>query len=256
MQCDEIRRWISPHLDSELDPHTNFEIAQHLDGCAACRQAFEAERQLETSVAASLSSDPQTEAAWDQAVHRAIAGSRSRPRRWQLAVAAVALFVGLVGGWRGWTMARQDLVRTALRNHQEYLANRMTLDVQSGAPQTAEAFFVNKLPFPVRCPRNLTDQGIRLIGARLCHLNHVPVAYILYHVDSRPISVFLLDADSLGQFRQAAETLGHPDAPRGYRVGRSVIVTARSALGVICAVGEVPQATLERIVDSYASEST
>jgi len=152
-------------------------------------------------------------------------------------------------------MARQDFVRSALRNHQEYLANRMTLDVQSSSPEAAEAFFVNKLPFPVRCPRHLGDQGIRLIGARLCHLKQVPVAYLLYHVDSRPISVFLLDTDDLGQFRQAA-ALGPPDSPRGYRFGRSGVVTVRSAHGVVCAVGEVPQAALERIVASYASERT
>jgi len=131
----------------------------------------------------------------------------------------------------------------------------MTLDVQSSSPEAAEAFFVNKLPFPVRCPRHLGDQGIRLIGARLCHLKQVPVAYLLYHVDSRPISVFLLDTDDLGQFWQAA-ALGPPDSPQGYRFGRSGVVTVRSAHGVVCAVGEVPQAALERIVASYAFERT
>jgi anti-sigma factor RsiW len=255
MSCDEIRRWISPYLDSELDSHTNFEIAQHLEACAACRQVFEAERQLEASVAASLTTDPHAQAAWDRAVGRALSGGAVKPRRWQLAVAAAALLVGLVGGWRGWVVAHQDLVRAAFHNHQTYLANRMTLDVQSSSPEAAEAFFVNKLLFPVRCPRNLGDQGIRLIGARLCHLKQVPVAYLLYHVDSRPISVFLLDADDLGRFRQAA-ALDPQDSPRGYRLGRSGIVTVRSAHGVVCAVGEVPQAALERIVVSYASGST
>lgn len=254
MRCEEIKRWISPYLDSELDPHTNFEIAQHLEACAACRQVFEAERQLEASVAASLATDPQTQAAWDRAVHHVLAGGILKPRRWQLAVAAATLLLVLVGGWRAVVVARQDLVRAALHNHQTYLANRMTLDVQSSSPEIVEAFFYEKLPFRVQCPRDLTSQGIRLIGARLCHLKRVPVAYLLYHVDNRPVSVFLLDEAGLAQFRQAERMLGTPGAPGRYAESGASVITVRLPRGAICAVGEVPRATLERLVVAHTPE--
>lgn len=256
MGCDEVRRWISPYLDSELDPHTNFEIAQHLESCAECRQAFEAERELETSLAASLIAGPQTQAAWDRAVRHLGARPVWQLRRWQVAVAAAGLAVVLVGGWRAGVVAGQDLVRSAVRNHQQYLANRMALDVQSGSPEIVEAFFHDKLPFRVQCPRDLTHQGIRLIGARLCHLKRVPVAYLLYHVDNRPVSVFLLDEEGLGRFRQEAQRLGRPRAPGRYQLGHATVVTARLAHGAICAVGEeVPRTTLERLVVAHAPES-
>jgi len=255
MSCDEIRRWISPYLDSELDPHTNFEIAQHLESCAECREVFEAECQLETSLAASLAPDPPTQAAWDRAVRRTVAPPVWRSPRWQVAAAALGLLLALAGGWRVGVVARQDLVRSAIRNHQQYLANRMTLDVQSSSPEIIEAFFQEKLPFRVQCPRDLTSQGVRLIGARLCHLKRVPVAYLLYHVENRPVSVFLLDEEGLVQFQQAVRTLGTPSAPGDYQLGRAAVVTARLAQGAICAVGEVPRATLERLVAAHTPEA-
>lgn len=254
MRCDEIRRWISPYLDSELDPHTSFEIAQHLETCVACRQAFEAERRLETSLASSLTPDPGTQAAWDRAVRHVGARPAWRLRRWQAAVAAAGLVLALAGGWRGWLVAHQDLVRSAIRNHQQYLANRMALDVQSSSPEIVEAFFHEKLPFRVQCPRDLTSQGIRLIGARLCHLKRVPVAYLLYHVENRPVSVFLLDEAGLAQFRQAERTLGTPGAPGRYAESGASVITVRLPRGAICAVGEVPRATLERLVVAHTPE--
>lgn len=252
MQCNEVRRWISPYLDSELDPHTSFEIAQHLEACAECRQMFEDERRLETSLASSLTPDSGTQAAWDRAIRHVGAHPAWRLRRWQAAVAVAGLVVALAaGGWRGWIVAQQDLVHSAIRNHQEYLANRIALDVQSGSPEIIEAFFQEKLPFRVRCPRDFASQGVRLIGARLCHLKRVPVAYLLYHVDNRPVSVFLLDEEGLAQFHQAARTLGSPNAPEGVAVSQTSVVTVRLSHGAICAVGEVPRASLERLVVAH-----
>ncbi|MBI2248209.1 MAG: hypothetical protein HYU65_09770, partial [Armatimonadetes bacterium] len=222
--------------------------------CAACREVFEAERRLEAALAAALAPDSQTQAAWDRAVRHTVAPPAWRSPRWQAAVAAAGLALALAGGWRGWIVARQDLVRSAAQNHQQYLANQMTLDVQSSSPEIVEAFFSEKLPFRVQCPRDFANQGIRLIGARLCHLKRVPVAYLLYHVENRPVSVFLLDEEGLVQFQQAVRTLGTPSAPGGYQLGRTAVVTARLAQGAICAVGEVPQTTLKRLVVAHARE--
>jgi len=255
MRCDEIRRWISPYLDSELDPHTNFEIAQHLEVCPECQGVFEAERRLESALSESLKAGADTEVAWDRAIHRMLATPIWGLRRWQVAVAAMGLVLALVGGWRGWVVARQDLVRSAARNHQLYVANRLTLDMQSSSPEIIEAFFSEKLPFRVQCPRDLTSQGIRLIGARLCHLKRVPVAYLLYHVENRPVSVFLLDEEGLAQFQQAAHTLGTPSAPGHYEVSGASVVMMRLPQGAICAVGDVPRATLERLVVAHTQEN-
>jgi len=252
MSCDEIRRWISPYLDSELDPHTNFEIAQHLEACAACRQVFEAERRLEASMAASLVTDPQTQTAWDRAMHRVLVGDVVRPRRWHVAVAAAAVFVLLVGGWRAGVVARQDLIRSAVHNHQTYLANRMSLDVQTSSPQIIETFFEQKLPFPVQCPRTLARQGVQLVGARLCHLKQVPVAYLLYHVDREPVSLFLLDEASLAKFRQPLQA--EVGSMAAFQLGGATVVTARSSRGIICAVGEIPSERLAPLVAAYLAE--
>lgn len=252
MRCEEVRRWISPYLDSEPDPHTNFEIAQHLESCAECRQVFEAERQLEAAVSSSLETDPQTQAAWDRAAHRVLAGGLLRPRRWQVAVATAAGLLLLVGGWRAGVVARQDLVRSAVHNHQTYLANRMSLDVQTSSPQIIETFFEQKLPFPVQCPRTLASQSVQLVGARLCHLKQVPVAYLLYHVDHEPVSVFLLDEASLAKFSQPLEnSVGSMSA---FQLDGATVVAARSSRGVVCAVGRIPRDRIAPLVAAYLAE--
>lgn len=256
MRCEEVRRWISPYLDSEVDPHTNFEIAQHLEVCAGCQQVFEAERQLETALASSLPTDPETQAAWEQAVHHAIPIGVWKPRQWQVAVAAVSLALVVLGGWQGWVIANQDLVRSAVSNHRAYVANRLTLDVPSNTPEAVEAFFAGKLPFSVQCPRDLSQQEIQLVGARLCHLKRVPVAHLLYHVGNQPVSLFLVDEEGLARFRQQASLLGTPGSPRAYRIGSATVVTSQSSDGVICAVGEVPQSMLEQLVLAYARQVT
>lgn len=38
MNCDQVRGWISPMIDGELDPRDEEQIKQHLQGCSACHR--------------------------------------------------------------------------------------------------------------------------------------------------------------------------------------------------------------------------
>ena len=40
MKCHDARKWISPYIDSELDPTKTFELSQHLENCESCKTRF------------------------------------------------------------------------------------------------------------------------------------------------------------------------------------------------------------------------
>ncbi|MFQ5414477.1 MAG: zf-HC2 domain-containing protein [Phycisphaerae bacterium] len=58
MNCKQVRRWLSPYLDSELGPTKTFEISEHLAACDACRWRFERERRVDRAVAERLGEVP------------------------------------------------------------------------------------------------------------------------------------------------------------------------------------------------------
>lgn len=107
MNCQQARKWISPYLDSELDPSTTFEVSQHLERCQACRARFEQEVQAEQLIAERLRDCPQY-IDW-AALHDRVfspGGGRGaifklfRPR-WALAAAACVAF--LIIGFGDWS---------------------------------------------------------------------------------------------------------------------------------------------------------
>jgi hypothetical protein len=106
MNCREVRKWMSPYLDSELGQTKTFEVSEHLRTCARCAARFEAERGVDERMrerlaepAESLPADVWshvtrdiTTPAWLRRLHQA---------RAQLAVAACVIVV-LVGAALVW----------------------------------------------------------------------------------------------------------------------------------------------------------
>jgi anti-sigma factor RsiW len=50
MNCTTVGGWVDALLDGELDPKNAFEVETHLDGCAACKQRYEAKRALSSNM--------------------------------------------------------------------------------------------------------------------------------------------------------------------------------------------------------------
>jgi anti-sigma factor (TIGR02949 family) len=50
MNCAAAGRWIDALLDGELDPKNDAEVREHLEGCAACQQRYEASRVLSANM--------------------------------------------------------------------------------------------------------------------------------------------------------------------------------------------------------------
>ena len=108
MRCPETRKWISPYLDSELDPTKTFEVSQHLESCAPCRARFEKERRADELIGAALRRE-ESFVNWAAIERQILAPARRviqiRPK-WLLAAAAcVAIILIIPGVWPGSTVA-------------------------------------------------------------------------------------------------------------------------------------------------------
>ncbi len=108
MRCQETRKWISPYLDSELDPTKTFEVSQHLESCAPCRARFEKEGRADELIGAALRRE-ESFVDWS-AIERQILTPARRiipiKPKWLLAAAACIAFVLIsLGNWPGSTAA-------------------------------------------------------------------------------------------------------------------------------------------------------
>ncbi len=108
MQCQEARKWISPYLDSELDPTKTFEVSQHLESCTPCRERFEKEGRADGLIGAALRRE-ESFVDWPAIERQILAPVRRvipiRPR-WLLAAAACVAFLLISqGDWLGSTVA-------------------------------------------------------------------------------------------------------------------------------------------------------
>ncbi len=228
MRCEEARRFLGPYLDSELDPTTSFEIARHLESCAACRERFEAERKVERAVAAEVCRpEPGDEALFRRALER---GGRPRRRPWAWAAAGALLALG------AFALLRRDeggLVSSLRKDYRKYQGGGSPLDVVSAEPQSVEGFFREKMGLAVRVPARI--DGMELAGGRRCSLRGVPTAFLIYRERGADVSVFVFNADHLDRFpdagRLAAPVVDEADAVR--------VAALRSDWKVICAAGPV-----------------
>ena len=102
MDCKQVRRLISPYLDSELSRSETFEVCEHLRQCPDCAARFEQERVAEELIRERLLRTRMPEPLWDR-IQRKLTRRGLAPWNryaWTLATAAALLLVALgVGLW-------------------------------------------------------------------------------------------------------------------------------------------------------------
>jgi anti-sigma factor RsiW len=198
MKCEDVRRYVGPYLDSELDPKTSFEIARHLEACPDCKGRVEAEGRLERAVARELAR-PQAgdDALWERALARARA---SRPRRWRRAGLASG---GLAAaGVLAWLLAfgGNGLAADLRKDYWKYARGDSPLELSSADPREVEAFFKDRMGLSVPVP---VPAGWELRGGRKCSLRGIPTAFLLYRLRDRDVTAYVFPGDHLDRFREA-----------------------------------------------------
>ena len=251
MRCSEARHLLPPYLDSELDSRTSFEIARHLEDCAACALRFGAEERFEAALARELSRHRGDEAAvFARALEGALRGAAREPeaaargpRRARAAVAAAAALVAAIAGWQllcgdGGQVGLGELLEAVAADHRHTLdvfaaAPRGTFDLASSRPEEIDGFLRDSIGAPLG-PLAL-DPDWRIEGVRRCSLAGAAVGYVLLFRGEEPVSLLVLPAGAARRFPAAARSAAGRARAFPVEGGHAVLQVGNG--GLRCALG-------------------
>ena len=256
MECKYSEERLSGLLDGELESGESREIEAHLAVCAKCRKLFtdlekidavlkehiprkNAPRHLKEKAVENL----QLEKIQSLLEHRPI-------RRGLLGAGITAAFVSIMGLFLVWRQpAVVDMPQAAIVNHINSLSGGLPVEIRISDPTSIVEWFVGKLSFRVLVP-DLTHEGYKFVGGRLCHLNGLDVAYITYEKDGRIVSLFVAD-DSKGKFPVKEGQSAFMAARKGY----CAACWRKDGLGYIL-VSDLPKKELEMLAESVRLSSS
>ena len=118
--------------------------------------------------------------------------------KWMIPAVALLVVVGVVtemwsSPWRA--ISGSTFAEFAARNHAEYAHGRLALEVRPDSQQALNEWLKTKSPFPVELPASPPlpgeDRAYRLEGARLVQIGDKTAAYIVYQMQSQPVSLMV-----------------------------------------------------------------
>jgi anti-sigma factor RsiW len=246
MKCAEVRNFVRLYLDSELDAKESFEVEQHLQSCAECAGLFGAEKRFDERLGQFLRSGSATPALWEK-VEPHIAPSRSRRIKalWPLALAASLLIAAsLIFLTRARTL---DLANAVEECHSAYVHQITTPEFSGAVPEGIAQSFGGRLDAGAFAYR-LSETAFSSSGARLCHVEGVPVALILGRCAETPVSMIVFKKSELGHFPETKRKLESGDPIACSRSGRYQFAARFIDDHVVCVVGDEPRSVLEDLL--------
>lgn len=215
MKCHDARRWISPYIDSELDPTKTFELSQHLEDCEACKTRFDREALADGLIAKSLQRQ-ESFVDWSAIEKEILAPPRRRiPLRpkWLLAAAAsIAFLLVSLGDWSGPTLAgwaAEELHQLRPGDEpfsdgpgctladiaalvSEVLDRRVSMPASDGLPDEHAVTLT-------KASRTTTAAGLDRVRVQLNCCGHPVLVIIGRYRDHGPLAELTADIDSGGQ---------------------------------------------------------
>jgi anti-sigma factor (TIGR02949 family) len=229
MNCEIVRRYIDPYIDSEVDATVQLEFERHLSECPRCGEEVVFARSVKAHVRDQLRTTRAPEAlrakiavALDAASASKAASSSSwaiklRPLAPRYAIpiaaaAAAALGVSYIvsqpenaadAGPRAVGAAAAPIFEDVVRVH----SSELPPDVVGEKPEVA-SYFRNRVHFPVR-PAAFERRDARLIGARLSNVRDQRAAALYYDVGGKRLTVVVFDGgEQVYDGSQRARMLG------------------------------------------------
>jgi len=203
MNCEEVRQFLGPYLDSELDDKTIFMISRHLESCPECGMRFRQEQKLEEEIAERLRRTTGDEAAvFDEAIRRTIASRPAIVSRRAAVLAVVA--VACIAAFLPILVSRPDtpdLIAVAAADHQKYVDGKLAPQVSGDEPEEIEKFLRESVGVEVGAFPS--DGAWKLWGVRLCHLRSARVGLLMLRSDDSLVSIFIVPASEAEKFPQA-----------------------------------------------------
>ena len=258
MKCNEIRNLALAYLDSELDAKTSQEIQLHLQTCAECAELFAREGKFNERLSGVMRVGQFTPALWEQIE------SRLRPQqrntwffpRWKvitLGSLAALLVAGLVTGIVFHSGASSlDLAKVVEQDHREFIEGKMTPEFAGALPVGISNQLDDRLDAGAFNTVPTTGQ-FHSEGARLCHLDGVPAAWVGGRCDGVPVSLIVFKKSELKNFPDAQKRLATGEPIVCTRTGRFQFAVRLAGDHVVCAIAETSKEALENLLKSVPS---
>ena len=229
MRCEETSRYLSPYLDSELDPKTSFEMSSHFEQCASCHDRFVAERRIDHAIATELRKPhPRDEELWNRSRARALRSS-GKGGFWAILLLGIIVIAAALNVLR--PRMAPGLAQELRSVYLALEAGRSKLDLANPTPKAAEVFCRDQLGLAISVPPAVGS--FRLDGLRKVSLRGAGAACVTYGDGERRIIVVVFNADHLDRFpssdRIREPSLDETADPR--------VVVLRSGWKVIGAAG-------------------
>ncbi len=246
MKCAEVRKFVRLYLDSELDTEHSFEVERHLESCAECAGLFEAEKKFDERLGRFLRRGQVTRALWEK-VEAQIAPKRFSKLKafWPAAVAAsIMIAAGVVFVAKSQTL---DLANAVEECHSAYVHQLTTPEFSGPVPEKIAQQLGGQLDAAAFAylPSRTTFSSS---GARLCHVEGVPVALILGHNGPTPVSMIVLKKSELDHFPIMKQRLESGDPIVCGRSGHYQFAARLLDDHVVCVIGNTPRPVLEDLL--------
>jgi anti-sigma factor RsiW len=198
LSCEQVRRLLAPWVDGEIGATDRAGVAAHLGRCSTCATRAARERRARDLLKerrSTLLADGAPESLRARIAAGAVAARRAPAapgwRRLPMSVAAtlVLAFTGLtlhVATGRSTTLLAAQLAVDHVKCHLTQRDQGAT-DATDVQHRLAEHY-----GFHAQVPPSSPDQRLRLIGARRCLTGEGTNAHILYRLDGRPVSLYLV----------------------------------------------------------------
>lgn len=217
MDCKGIREYIYPFLDRELDSRINTLVKEHLSLCPLCSIEMEQEKMFNALIKENI---PEEKAPYElreriinsleeRAVHFPV--FRLRPALIGICVILLVFFIFKTSPF--------PVFKESVIHHVGFLQDKIPMEISSNNPAEVKEWLQDKVDFMAMVP-DLSQQGVTVLGARVCRLRDKPAAYIVYEKKGHNISVFMFDAKGL-RFPKAKQVVMNNktfyiDSERGY----------------------------------------
>lgn len=225
-QCDEYCTKALRYLDDDLGRQELADFRSHLEACADCRTAFEAERALSSLLHRSrplYSAPPALRSRVSASVMQYSASKLpgtdifrgaldelqrvlAYPVRCLASIRVLTLVVLLVGFVVAFvpSVVRQvraaSYVETAVSAHRSYLDGHRVMALRSNSPEIVTAWFTDKVAFHFRLPTAQSapndTRSYRLTGASIVNYSGNPIALVRYEKESQAISLLVASSNS------------------------------------------------------------
>ncbi len=272
MDCNEARSRIHDFGRRRLDPAQQEAVARHLEGCAACRRANEAEALLDRLLQQRLprhAAPPELRRRLESlaaggppnAVHLeppapAPLPIRRRASRWtRPAALALAASLALVSGavlvtQRTGRERFASLAGEAVSDHMRVLASAHPLDVESSGSHEVKPWFEGKLDFAPQVPPDGGD--LRLRGGAVGYFLDRKAAVISYTLRKHVLTLVVFPDEGLPWPAGGSVRLGGVEAFRGSSRGFHAVLWRSGGLGYAL-VSDVDPRELDEIAAKFAA---